>query len=100
MAFITARRAQAILDLVSGSIDSAGCARLAASIPSESLYLLTSLLEAGQAAVISTRSHALLPEIGIRYVGMRCGPRCGRGEIMFLLSDSDEILFVMPWWAS
>lgn len=77
-----------------------GCLALDRDRLRDGEYLLADLLEKGR--VLVRRPEGRQPEarIRVRYQSHVCGDHCGRGDIRFLLEDSDTPFFGIIWWIS
>ncbi len=90
-------RARRILSLKTARKDQYGCAVLVKPLKSDP-YEVLHLLEAGKAAVAIPETGELSPQVIIRYVGERCGGRCGHGEIFVYLPEKRRLIMTLMWW--
>ena len=100
LALIAGKRAKGVLDKLSAAPDASGCVALPAPADGEALTLLLAMLERGDATVVDRRSGRAVASVDIRYLGMRCGPRCGRGTITVALPDRGPMFMRVDWWVS
>lgn len=64
----------------------------------EWIHLVLELIENGRAAVFADNETIRI--VQIRYLGMRCGEHCGRGDIFVSIPDAPRPFLVLNWWAS
>ncbi len=100
LAFIESTRAKGMLAQVVGQIDSSGCAPVAGRLSPDIQFLLASLLESGSAHLRDADSNAPIPSATVHYLGQRCGPTCGRGQILFSVAGKSTTFLVIDWWVS
>lgn len=62
-------------------------------------YLVLELVENGRAAVFAENDKPVR-SVQIRYLGIRCGEHCGRGDIFVSVPDAPRPFLVLNWWAS
>ncbi|MGV2114196.1 hypothetical protein ACQZ46_23375 [Agrobacterium salinitolerans] len=62
-------------------------------------YLVLELVENGRAAVFADNDKPVR-SVQIRYLGMRCGEHCGRGDIFVSVPDAPRPFLQLNWWAS
>ncbi|QBJ16408.1 hypothetical protein EYD00_23305 (plasmid) [Agrobacterium sp. 33MFTa1.1] len=62
-------------------------------------YLVLELIENGIAAVFTDNGKPVRT-VQIRYLGMRCGDHCGRGDIFVSTPDAPRPFLILNWWAS
>lgn len=103
VASIRADQARALIALA-GSVRDASRCRVSSvafkALPPNVLHLLVDELEAGQVACITRRSGVFRERLEVRYLGSRCGPHCGRGDILVRVPGDDQLLFAVNWWVS
>lgn len=93
-----AQRAKRFLALETAKeMDRYGCVPLAKPLKSDP-YLVLHLLEAGKAAVAVAGK--LNPQVIVRYMGSRCGPGCGHGEMLVYLPEGRRLLLSLFWWVA
>ena len=99
-ALIQGRRAAAVLKAAGdgSTADANGCQALQGPADSDAQHLVADFLERGIASVLL--SGKAQPRITVRYLGLKCGPTCGRGDILFLVPGEPGPFFVVPWWVS
>lgn len=102
LALIQGQRAAQLLRAAAGSnsSDAAGCDALQGPADSDTQYLMAEFLERGTASVLLSGKGQLEPKITVRYLGIRCGPTCGRGDILFHLPGDPKPFLVASWWVS
>jgi hypothetical protein len=99
-ALIAANRAQNLLAKLSHSRDAFGCFTTNSPLDRESEYLLLGALESGNATVKDLATGDIATSVRVRYMGDRCGPVCGRGNIMVYLPNKSHPFLVVNWWVS
>lgn len=99
-ALIQGRRAAALLKAASdkSTADPNGCQSLQGPADSDAQHLVADFLERGAASVLL--SGKAQPRITVRYLGSKCGPTCGRGDILFRVPGEPGPVFMVPWWVS
>jgi hypothetical protein len=80
--------------------DSLGCETLPDTLTGDGQALLLRRIRLGRAAVVETHGGRTLPSLRLRYLGDRCGPLCGHGEILIHLPGRDHPWLMLPWWRS
>jgi hypothetical protein len=100
IAAIEGGRAKAVLAALAQQVDGHGCHALRQPTDAEVRHLVLARLERGEAAARDTAIDRLVPAIAIRYVGVRCGPLCGRGDILAYLPGASQPFLVQSWWVS
>jgi hypothetical protein len=98
LAQIRANRAAVILASLAADPGADGCRSASSQLPPEGDFLVAELLEEGK-AVVRDEHGAFAPIILVRYVGRRCGPLCGRGDILLSVPQSAPFLAI-SWWVS
>jgi 2-methylaconitate cis-trans-isomerase PrpF len=94
-------RAAALLSTLVPPKTAGDCAEVAASaLGADAGRVVLDWLENGRALVRDERKGAVVPTVRIRYVGQRCGPLCGHGEIRVSLPDGAQPFLVASWWVS
>ncbi len=94
-----AERARRILSLKTAKKKNQfGCAALAKPLAPDLLYVVLNLLEAGKAAVAIPETGELSPQVIVRYLGERCGGRCGHGDIFVYLPEKRRLIMTLMWW--
>lgn len=63
------------------------------------MYLVLEQIENGRAAIFADNDKPVRT-VQIRYLGMRCGEHCGRGDIFVSVPDAPCPFLVLNWWAS
>lgn len=99
-ALIQGRRAAALLKATGAgsTADANGCQTLQGPADSDAQHLVADFLERGAASVLS--SGKAQPRITVRYLGSKCGPTCGRGDILFHVPGEPGPFFAVSWWVS
>ncbi len=101
MALIEGRRAAALLQAASPAKGgSRGCHQVTQTPDGEDQFVVLAHLERGAAAVLPAGATQPLPAVAIRYLGQRCGPLCGRGNILVHVPGQQRPFMVTHWWAS
>ena len=99
-AFVAAAQAQALLSQLSTAAarTESGCFAVAGPLSADAEYAVLSTLEAGAASVKDRASGQMAAAVRIRYLGERCGPLCGQGEILVYLPAARQPFLVLSWW--
>ena len=99
-ALIQGRRAAALLKATGAgsTADANGCQTLQGPADSDAQHLVADFLERGAASVLL--SGKAQPRITVRYLGSKCGPTCGRGDILFHVPGEPGPFFAVSWWVS
>lgn len=98
---VQSSRAAALLSTVDPPKGADDCAEVAASaLGADAERVVLDWLENGRALVRDELKGEAVPAVRVRYVGQRCGPLCGRGEIRVSLPEGDRPFLVMSWWVS
>lgn len=101
IARIESLRASALLSAVVAPKAAQACAEVAsAALGPEGLSVVLDSLENGRALVRDEATGTAVPTVRIRYFGRRCGPLCGRGEIMVSLPEGARPFLTVSWWVS
>ena len=100
MAAIAAHRAQAFLTKLTGPVDQDGCLTLVSKLDGEDLYLVLDEVEDGAVSARMTDSGQAIYRLEIRYLGTRCGSRCGMGVISIRLPNESASELDISWWIS
>lgn len=101
VARVESLRASALLSAVVAPRAANDCAEVAgAALGPEGRGVVLDALENGRALVRDDARGAVVPTVRIRYLGQRCGPMCGRGEIMVTLPQGDRPFLAVSWWVS
>jgi hypothetical protein len=100
MALIRGGRAEELLQSVTKSTDEFKCTAVQTPVPIDSLYLISELLDAGQAEVIENKTNQRVRHIFVHFRGMRAGPLAGIGHISYLFTLESAPFLVLEWWVS
>jgi hypothetical protein len=100
LALIRGGRAEALLQRLTKSKDDFGCATVQPPVPNDSLYLISELLEAGQAEVIENKTKQRVRHIFVHFRGMSAGPLAGMGHISYSFTLESAPFLVLSWWVS
>lgn len=101
IARVESLRAAALLSTLVPSKGAGDCAEVAASaLGADAGHVVLDWLENGRALVRDEFKGEVVPTVRIRYLGERCGPLCGRGEIRVSLPEGDRPFMVASWWVS
>lgn len=101
IARVESLRASALLSAVVAPKAAQACAEVAsAALGPEGLSVVLDSLENGRALVRDEARGTVVPTVRIRYFGQRCGPLCGRGEIMVSLPEGERPFLAVSWWVS
>lgn len=100
LALIRGGRAEALLQSLTTSMDHSGCTTVKTPVPNDSLYLISELLEAGQAEVIENKTKQRVRHIYVHFRGMRAGPLAGMGHISYSFTLESPPFLVLSWWVS
>lgn len=100
LALIEGRRAAALLSAASTLKGENGCAQIGGVLDGEAKALVFAALENGSSMVLVSGSKAPVPTVAIRYLGMSCGPLCGRGHIMVYVPGQGRPFLALDWWVS
>ena len=101
VARVESSRASALLSTVLAPKAGVGCAEVAAAaLGADARSVVLSWLENGRALVRDEAKGTVVPTVRVRYVGERCGPLCGRGDIMVSLPEGDRPFLTVSWWVS
>lgn len=100
LALVRGKRAGRLISALTSSTTADGCGIAMATNLADEGYLMLELLEEGH-AVVRTKEGMLVPEIQVRYLGHRCGPLCGSGDILIIVPSSPwPPLLGLQWWVS
>jgi hypothetical protein len=98
---VRSSRAAALLSTLVPPQGAGECAEVAASaLGADAGRVVLDWLENGRALVRDELKGEVMPTVRIRYVGERCGPLCGRGEIRVSLPEGERPFLVASWWVS
>jgi hypothetical protein len=100
LALIRGGRAEALLQRLTTSMDDFGCTMVKTPVPNDSLYLISELLDAGQAEVIENKTKQRVRHIYVNFRGMRAGPLAGMGHISYSFTQESPPFLVLSWWVS
>ncbi len=101
MALIEGRRAAALLQAASPAKDGPhGCHQVTQALDGEDQFVVLAHLERGAAVVLPAGATQPVPAVAIRYLGQRCGPLCGRGNILVHVPGQQRPFMATHWWAS
>ncbi len=97
---IRGKRAEELLEVLKPKARLSDCVgRADGTAGADWTYLVLELIENGRAAVF-TDNEKPVRTVQIRYLGMRCGDHCGRGDIFVSIPDAPRPFLVLNWWAS
>lgn len=97
-AMLASDRAARILAAIGRNANSLGCSVVDVDSKSDTLYLVFHHLEQGQAAVFDAKTGHSSKAVVIRYLGQRCGPRCGGGHFTVRRQEENSPFLVLEWW--
>jgi hypothetical protein len=100
LALIRGSRAEGLLQDLTKSIDSFMCSKLATPVSSESLYLISELLQSGQVAVIDNHINQCVRHIVVNFSGLVAGPLAGIGHISYSFTEQSAPFLRLIWWQS
>lgn len=101
MARVRSGRAAALLSAVSPPKGPGACAEVAGTaLDSQGQQLLLDWIENGRAMVRLQAMGEALSTVRVRYLGQRCGPMCGRGDITVSLPQGTRPFLAVSWWVS
>lgn len=100
LALIRGGRAEALLQRLTTSMDNPGCTTVKMPVPNDSLYLISELLDAGQAEVIENKTKQRVRHIFVHFRGMSAGPLAGMGNISYSFTLESPPFLVLSWWVS
>ncbi len=101
IARVESLRAAALLSTVAAPKAEGDCAQVAwEALGPDGRSVVLNALESGRAMVRDEIRGAVVPSVRIRYVGERCGPMCGRGDITVALPDGQRPFLSVSWWVS
>lgn len=101
MALIEGRRAAVLLQAASPTrAGNPACHQVMQTLDGDDQFVVLAHLERGAAAVLPAGATQPVPAVTIRYLGQRCGPLCGRGNIMVSVPGQQRPFLVTHWWAS
>lgn len=97
---IRSKRATALLEVLKPNARLSDCVgRADGAAGADWMYLVLEQIENGRAAVFADNDKPVRT-IQIRYLGMRCGEHCGRGDIFISIPDAPRPFLALNWWAS
>lgn len=100
LARIFAGRVRGLLAKLGQVPDRDGCLPVQGPLGAEEFYAIVDEIEEGAVAAKLNRSGAVLTALDLRYVGMRCEPLCGRGDIIVGIPAETGAEIVVNWWVS
>lgn len=97
---IRSKRAAALLEALKPNTRLTDCVgRADGTAGDDWMHLVLELIENGRVAVFADNEKPI-SAVRIRYLGMRCGDHCGRGDIFVSIPDAPRPFLVLNWWAS
>lgn len=101
IARVESLRAAALLSTVVAPKAEGACAQVAwEALGPDGRSVVLDSLENGRALVRDEAKGTVVPTVRIRYLGERCGPMCGRGDITVSLPEGDRPFLAVSWWVS
>jgi hypothetical protein len=99
---ISGSRAKELLDVIANHADESGHLADTGKLNSQMRYLLSRMLEDGDAAVISLKTGRIIPTLTVHYKGTRAGPTSGQGTIRIScdVEGATRFLLMVDWWVS
>ena len=97
---IRGKRAAELLEALKPNAHLSDCVgRADGTVEVEWTHLVLELIKNGRAAVF-VDNEKTIRTVQIRYLAMRCGEHCGRGDIFVSIPDAPRPFLVLNWWAS
>jgi hypothetical protein len=100
LALIRGSRAEELLQNLTKSIDPFMCRRIVTPVSSESLYLISELLQSGQVTVIDNQTNQRVHHIVVNFSGVIAGPLAGIGHISYSFTEQSAPFLRLIWWQS
>lgn len=101
LARVRSGRAAALLSTLEPPRSPGACAEVAgAALGAEGDQVVLDWLENGRAMVREPLQGQAVSTVRIRYLGQRCGPMCGRGDITVSLPEGARPFLAVSWWVS
>lgn len=93
-----ATRTGALLKKLTGMKDRDGCMTLQTALNQDEHYVLLNEIERGAVHARTTPGRSPIDTVSVRYLGERCGARCGWGTIFVRLPKRDADELTLQWW--
>ncbi len=100
IALIRGKRAEAILSHRSLQRDEQGYYPVSLPPSDDGMYLVSECLQAGQVAVINTRTNLRVSQIVVTFNATVAGPLAGVGHISYAFTPDDPPFLSLNWWVS
>lgn len=100
LARIFAGRVRGLLAKLGQVPDRDGCLPVQGPLGADEFYAIVDEIEEGAVAAKLNQSGAALTALELRFVGMRCAPLCGRGDIIVGIPGEQGAEIAVNWWVS
>lgn len=93
-------RALILLENITSIKDDLGCDIIQSPLDSEAAYLVSALLQSGQAGVVDNETSWQKYTLYVRFKGVVVAPLMGKGDILFSFDERSHPFLTVRWWVS